>query len=66
MILKTQYMSLTSAIQKIEQSLRTNPVFMDIVQGTSEGSNVTIEADGLFFLLHRNPNFDLLDRIERL
>lgn len=59
-------MSLTSAIQKIEQSLRTNPVFMGIVQGTSEGSSVTIVADGLLFLLHRNPNFNLLDRIERL
>ncbi len=66
MILKTQYMSLTSAIQKIEQSLRTIPVFMGIVQGTSEGSSVTIEADGFFFLLHRNLNFNLLDRIERL
>lgn len=59
-------MTLTSTIQEIEQSLRTNPIFMGIVQGTSEGSSVTIEADGLFFLLHRNPNFDLLARIERL
>ena len=49
-------MKLNSSIQEIDQELRSNAMFMSLAQGNSEGSSVSIEADGLYFLLYKNAN----------
>ena len=49
-------MKLDSTIQQIEQELSTNATFMSLTQGNSEGSSVSIEAEGLYFLLYKNAN----------
>ena len=49
-------MKLDSTIQQIEQELTKNAMFMSLAMGNSEGSNVSIEADGLSFLFYKNAN----------
>lgn len=49
-------MKLNSSIQQIEQELKANASVMSLAQGNSEGSSVSIEADGLYFLLYQNAN----------
>ena len=49
-------MKLNSSIEEIKQVLRSNATFMSLAQGNSEGSSVSIEADGLYFLLYKSGN----------
>jgi hypothetical protein len=49
-------MKLNSTIQEIEQELKANATFMSLAQGNCEGSSVSIEAEGLHFLLYKNAN----------
>ncbi len=49
-------MILDSTIQQIEQELNANSSFMSLAQDNSEGSSISIEADGLYFLLYKDAS----------